>query len=174
VLEGRLTLENAIVKARIADHELLVLATPAATAGSAELLASRAMTAALQQIKRRASPRRCRLRSATRRGTRRAPACSVPEIAWQNSDGTPGIWLMKGTTPIAEAGLPNPGPARQVLSVDHFTSDGLADFLTQSTSGPLGLWELNGTSIVAETGVPSAGSGWLVKNDQPLPMSPGH
>ncbi|HWX83247.1 MAG TPA: FG-GAP-like repeat-containing protein, partial [Xanthobacteraceae bacterium] len=31
------------------------------------------------------------------------------EIAWQNSNGTPGLWLMNGTTPAAAVGLPNPG-----------------------------------------------------------------
>src|SRR4029077_11568818 len=37
------------------------------------------------------------------------------EIAWQNSDGTPGVWVMNGTAPVAEAALPNPGAAWQVL-----------------------------------------------------------
>jgi FG-GAP-like repeat len=32
------------------------------------------------------------------------------EIAWQNNNGASGIWLINGTTPVAEAGLQNPGP----------------------------------------------------------------
>jgi hypothetical protein len=33
----------------------------------------------------------------------------ITEIAWQNNNGAVGIWLFNGTTPIAEAGLGNPG-----------------------------------------------------------------
>jgi hypothetical protein len=28
----------------------------------------------------------------------------------QNTDGTLGVWLMNGTTPIADAAIGNPGP----------------------------------------------------------------
>jgi protein-tyrosine kinase len=52
VLNGQSALPEAIVRSQIAHQELLVLPTRASTAGSAELLASRAMTATLQQIKR--------------------------------------------------------------------------------------------------------------------------
>ena len=32
------------------------------------------------------------------------------DILWQNSDGTPAIWLMNGTSIIGAGGLANPGP----------------------------------------------------------------
>jgi hypothetical protein len=51
------------------------------------------------------------------------------EIAWQNNNGQPGIWLMNGTTPVAEAALQNPGAGWQLISVDHFTPNGHADLL---------------------------------------------
>jgi protein-tyrosine kinase len=52
VLEGRATLADAIIQARINTHQLLVLPTEAPRLGSAELIASRAMSAMLQDIKR--------------------------------------------------------------------------------------------------------------------------
>ena len=93
------------------------------------------------------------------------------EIAWQNTNGTPAIWLMNGTAPVAEAALPNPGPAWQVLSVDHFTPDGQASLLFQNTNGQMGLWEMNGTNIVAETGLPNPGAGWQSVNGHPFTTS---
>jgi Subtilase family/FG-GAP-like repeat len=92
----------------------------------------------------------------------------VTEIAWQNSSGTPGIWLMNGTTPVAEAALQNPGPGWQIISVDHFTANGHADLLFQNSSGAMGLWELNGTNIVAETNLPNPGSSWQSVNGHPF------
>jgi ELWxxDGT repeat protein len=90
------------------------------------------------------------------------------EIAWQNSNGTPAIWLMNGTAPAAEAALPNPGAAWQVLSIDHFTGNGQADLLFQNTNGAIGMWEMNGTNIVAAVGLLNPGSGWQSVNGHPF------
>jgi VCBS repeat protein len=90
------------------------------------------------------------------------------EIAWQNNNGTPGIWLMNGTTPVAQAGLQNPGAGWQLISVDHFTPNGHADLLFQNTNGAMGLWELNGTTIVAESNLPNPGAGWQSENGHPF------
>jgi hypothetical protein len=91
------------------------------------------------------------------------------EIAWQNNSGQLGIWLMNGTTPVAETAFAqNPGPAWQLISVDHFTPDGNADLLFQNTNGAMGLWELNGKNIVAETGLPNPGTGWQSQNGHPF------
>ena len=93
----------------------------------------------------------------------------VTEIVFQNGDGTPGIWLMNGTTPVSEAALPqNPGTDWRLVSVDHFTPNGHADLLFQNVNGGMGLWELNGTSIVSEMGLPSPGAGWQSVNGHPF------
>jgi hypothetical protein len=91
------------------------------------------------------------------------------EIAWQNSNGTPGIWLMNGTTLAAAAGLSNPGAGWQLISVDHFTPNGQADLLFQnSTTNAMQLWETNGTSLVAEVNLPNPGAGWQSVNGHPF------
>jgi len=92
----------------------------------------------------------------------------VTEIAWQNSNGTPGLWLMNGTTPAAEVGLPNPGSGWQLVSMDHFTPNGQADLLFQNASGAMQLWEMNGTSIAAEVNLPNPGTGWISQNGHPF------
>jgi FG-GAP-like repeat len=95
----------------------------------------------------------------------------ITEIAWQNNDLTPGIWLFNGTTPIAEAALQNPGPGWKLISVDHFTPDGNADLLFQNTSGAMGLWELNGTTIISESNLPNPGTGQQSENGHPFTNS---
>src|SRR5262249_31269882 len=52
VLKGRARLADAIVQAHIGDHQLLVLPTESPIVGSSEWIASRAMSALLQDIKR--------------------------------------------------------------------------------------------------------------------------
>jgi hypothetical protein len=93
----------------------------------------------------------------------------VTEIAWQNINGAAGIWLMNGTTPVAEAGLPNPGSGWQLISMDHFTPNGQADLLFQnSTNDAMQLWETNGTSLVAQVNLPNPGAGWVSQNGHPF------
>ncbi len=90
------------------------------------------------------------------------------EIAWQNSSGTPGIWVMNGTTPVAEAGLSNPGAGWQLVSIDHFTSNGQADSLFQNTNDALMLWEMNGTAVNTTLSLPNPGAGWQSVNGHPF------
>jgi FG-GAP-like repeat len=92
----------------------------------------------------------------------------VTEIAWQNNNGTPGIWLMNGTTPTAEAGLANPGAGWQLVAMDHFTPDGKAGFLFQNTSGPMMLWKMNGTSVGAMVNLQTPDPGWKSVNGHPF------
>ncbi|MBV8824882.1 MAG: VCBS repeat-containing protein [Bradyrhizobiaceae bacterium] len=91
------------------------------------------------------------------------------EIAWQNSNGAVGLWLMNGTAPVAEAGLGSPGAGWQLVSVDHFTAtNGQADLLFQNTNGAAMLWEMNGTSIAATVNLPNPGAGWQSVNGHPF------
>jgi len=79
-----------------------------------------------------------------------------------------GMWLMNGTTPVAEAGLGNPGAGWQLISVDHFTPNGQADLLFQNTSGAMMLWEMNGTSVATTLNLPNPGAGWQSENGHPI------
>jgi hypothetical protein len=89
------------------------------------------------------------------------------DITWQNNDGSVGLWLMNGTTPVAEAGLGNPGAGWQLVSVDHFTPNGQPDLLFQNTNGAMMLWEMNGTSVTAMVNLPNAGA-WQSVNGHPF------
>lgn len=52
VLEGRTSLSNAIIQARVGNHRVLVLPVENSTSGSSALVASRAMSTLLQEIRR--------------------------------------------------------------------------------------------------------------------------
>src|SRR5262249_32604712 len=89
-------------------------------------------------------------------------------IAWQNNDGTPGIWQMNGTTPTTKSGLGNPGAGWQLVSVDHFTADGQPDLLFQkNTNGAMTIEETNGTLPTAAITPPDPG-GWQSVNGHPF------
>jgi FG-GAP-like repeat len=84
------------------------------------------------------------------------------DLIWQNTDGTPGVWLMNGATPIAEAGLANPGPSWRLVAAGDTNGDGNADFIWQNADGTLGVWLMNGTTPLAEAGIGNPGSNWKV------------
>jgi hypothetical protein len=92
----------------------------------------------------------------------------VTEIASQNNNGAPGIWLMNGTTPSAEVALSNPGAGWQLVAMDHFTPDGKAGLLFQNTGGPMMLWEMNGTSVAAMVNLQTPDPGWQSVNGHPF------
>jgi FG-GAP-like repeat len=93
----------------------------------------------------------------------------VTEIAWQNTNGTVGLWLMNGTALAAQVGLSNPGAGWELVSMDHFTPNGQADLLFQNgNTGAMQLWETNATSIVAEVNLPNPGAGWILQNGHPF------
>ncbi|MEA2876325.1 MAG: hypothetical protein QOF14_1521 [Hyphomicrobiales bacterium] len=84
------------------------------------------------------------------------------DILWQNTNGTPAVWLMDGTS-LASAGaaLQNPGPAWQVKDGGDFNGEGKADILWQNTDGTPAVWLMNGTSVLQTGGALSnPGPSW--------------
>jgi hypothetical protein len=84
------------------------------------------------------------------------------DIVLQNTDGTPDIWLMNGTTRTSTVTLPNAGSAWHIIAADDFNGDGQADLLFQNNDGSVGIWQMNGTSVTSMTGIGNPGSGWSV------------
>ena len=72
------------------------------------------------------------------------------DILWQNSDGTPAIWLMDGMSAvgIGPAGPFNPGPSWQVKRAGDFNGDGNSDILWQNSDGTPAIWLMDGMSAV--------------------------
>ena len=84
------------------------------------------------------------------------------EIAWQNNNGAVDIWLMNGTTPVAEAALSNPGAGWQLVSVDHFTPE-----RTGRSSVPEHEWR-DDDAVAATLNLPNPGAAWQSVNGHPF------
>ena len=89
------------------------------------------------------------------------------DILWQNSDGTPAIWLMNGTNVLSggAAGSFNPGPSWQIKGTGDFNGDGKSDILWQNSDGTPAIWLMNGINAVAggAVGPFNPGPSWQVK-----------
>jgi hypothetical protein len=86
------------------------------------------------------------------------------DIVLQNTNGTPQIWLMNGTSVTSKVTLLNPGSSWHLVAAADFYNDGNTDLLFQNTDGTASIWQMNGTQIVGGGVVsPSPGSsGWTV------------
>ena len=86
------------------------------------------------------------------------------DILWQNTDGTPAIWLMNGTNLIGAAALPNPGPSWHVVGTGDYNGDGKSDILWQNTDGTPAIWDMNGTNVIdaAVVNHPNPGADWHI------------
>jgi hypothetical protein len=84
------------------------------------------------------------------------------DILWQNSDGSPSIWLMNGGSVIGWEALPNPGPTWHVIGSGDFNADGKADILWQNNDGSPSIWEMNGGSVIGWGALPNPGPTWHV------------
>jgi hypothetical protein len=85
-------------------------------------------------------------------------------ILWQNTDGTPAIWSMNGTSLVsgANAGF-NPGPSWHTIGAGDFNGDGKADILWQNADGTPAIWLMDGTSILSGQNVGfNPGAAWHV------------
>src|SRR5262249_34379296 len=60
------------------------------------------------------------------------------DLVFQNN-GMPGIWLMNGTTPITQVGLPNPGASWHIITSRDVNGDGKADLIWQNNDGTPGI-----------------------------------
>jgi Ca2+-binding RTX toxin-like protein len=91
---------------------------------------------------------------------------SLGDILWQNTDGTPAVWLMNGTSVLSTGpALYNPGPSWQVRTSADFNGDGKGDILWQNTDGTPAVWLMNGTNVATYgVSLPNPGASWHVRD----------
>src|SRR5262249_61773859 len=92
----------------------------------------------------------------------------MSDILFQNSNGTPQIWEMNGTSILTQATLTNPGNQWKAIGTGDFNGDGLSDILYQNTNGTPLVWNMNGTSVLSTATYPNPGSAWVLKDDGPI------
>ena len=74
---------------------------------------------------------------------------------------------MNGAAPDRKIGLPSPGAGWQLLSVDHFASNGLPDLLFQNTNGALLMAPVIGNTV-GFVSPPTPGADWQSVNGHPF------
>jgi hypothetical protein len=92
----------------------------------------------------------------------------VSDILWQNSDGTPAMWLMNGTTSttfVGAIGPFNPGPSWHIKANGDFNGDETSDILWQADDGTPAIWLMNGSNLLSNSaaGPFNPGPSWQIK-----------
>ena len=69
---------------------------------------------------------------------------------WQNSDGTPAIWLMDGMNAIGigAVGPFNPGPSWEIKGTGDYNGDQKSDILWQGADGTPAIWFMDGMNFI--------------------------
>jgi FG-GAP-like repeat len=92
------------------------------------------------------------------------PHPPTSDILWQNTDGTPAIWLMNGFNPTGAAVVGgNPGPSWHVKDDGDFNGDGKSDILWQNDNGTPAIWFMDGTDVPFTTTFVNPGPSWQIK-----------
>jgi hypothetical protein len=84
------------------------------------------------------------------------------DVILQNTNGTPQIWLMNGTSVTSMTSLVNSGPSWQLAATGDFNRDGKADIVLQNSDGLPEIWLMNGTSVTSTVTLPNPGPSWHV------------
>jgi hypothetical protein len=85
------------------------------------------------------------------------------DLLFQNTNATPQIWLMNGTSVISQTSLPDPPVQWRIVGSGDFNADGNADILWINTvSNQPAIWEMNGTSIISAVGLVAPPSSWRI------------
>ena len=86
------------------------------------------------------------------------------DVLWQNDNGQPGVWLMNGADPGAQAPVgPNSGASWKGAGGGDFDGNGNVDILWQNDNGQPGIWLMDGITPTVMTAVGSnPGPSWKI------------
>jgi predicted outer membrane repeat protein len=85
------------------------------------------------------------------------------DLLFQNTDATPQIWLMNGTSVISETSLPDPPVQWKIVGSGDFNGDGDADILWLNTiNNAPAIWIMNGTTMVNGATLPAPPPSWRI------------
>jgi methionine-rich copper-binding protein CopC len=86
------------------------------------------------------------------------------DILLQSDSGQAAVWLMNGTSILANGNVGAADPTWHVKSAGDFDGDGKADILWQNDSGQPQIWLMNGTNVLSSgTIAENPGTTWHVK-----------
>ncbi len=84
------------------------------------------------------------------------------DIAWRDSSGDVGMWLMNGAQVTTSAALGTVATTWSIVGQHDFDGDGKRDLLWRDTSGNIAIWFMNGTSVASTALVGNVATTWTV------------
>jgi lipopolysaccharide export system protein LptA len=84
------------------------------------------------------------------------------DLLFQNTNGTPQIWLMNGTSIASQTTLAAVPSSWHVIGTGEVNGDGKADIIWQNSDGTPAVWEMNGTSLVTAATLPAVPPSWHI------------
>ena len=85
---------------------------------------------------------------------------NMSDLLFQNTDGTPAIWEMNGTTATFQTALFDPSSFWHLVGTGDFNGDGKSDLLWQAADGTPAIWLMNGTTPTNEVALLNPGPSW--------------
>ena len=84
------------------------------------------------------------------------------DIAWRDTAGDVGIWLMSGTQILQDPILANVSNNWAIVGQRDFNGDGYADLLWRDTAGDVGMWFMSGTQILQQPILGNVPTNWAI------------
>jgi phospholipase C len=89
------------------------------------------------------------------------------DIAWRDTSGNVGIWMMNGTQIISGPVLGNVPTSWTIIGQQVLNNSGAADVIWRDTSGNLGIWFMNGTQIASSAVLGNVSLNWTLVGTAP-------
>ncbi len=85
------------------------------------------------------------------------------DILWRNASGQTQVWLMRGTTVVAQNTLGNASTAWEIQGVGDTNNDGRADIIWRNDTGQMSFWRTNaGATSITSFGSAMVAADWTV------------
>jgi hypothetical protein len=84
------------------------------------------------------------------------------DIAWRDTAGDLGIWLMNGTQVLSAPVLGNVPTSWTIVGQRQLNNSGYADLIWRDTAGDLAIWLMNGTQIVSAPVLGNVPTSWSI------------
>ena len=89
-------------------------------------------------------------------------------VAWRDTSGNLGMWLMNGTQISNSSVLGNVPNNWTLVGQAVLNNSGAADLIWRDTSGNLGVWFMNGTKIVSTAVIGNVPTNWTLVGTAPF------
>ncbi len=88
----------------------------------------------------------------------------MTDIAWRDSAGDTGIWLMSGANVLSAGSLGNIPTTWSIQLIGDFNGDGKSDLLWQDMSGDTAIWFMSGMTVSSTASIGNVPTTWTIQS----------